>query len=617
MSLVVSTFRPDAPSLQQLLKDIEEGSVQLPDFQRGWVWDDQHIRALIASVSLSYPIGAVMLLEATGNGFRFKPRPVEGVVTNREPSKLILDGQQRLTSLYLSLISKSPVNTRTEKGVDIQRVYYLDMQKCLNPEVDRADAVLGLSPDRVVRSDFGRQVDLDVSTREKEYERMLFPLNLVCDDQGLMAWRQGFYRHHHFDVRHIELYDEFESTVVQRFKHYRIPVIELLASTPKEAVCQVFENVNTGGVALTVFELVTASFAAEEFHLRDDWKARAERIHSKAQLRKFDATDFLTSVTLLATYKRNLAEQGTVSCKRRDILRLTLEEYRSSADAIEAGLIRAARFLTREKVFDARNLPYGTQLIPLSAICAVLGDRFENDAVRKKLARWFWCGVFGELYGGANETRYALDLPEVVKWIDGGPEPTTVRDANFAPTRLLTLQTRNSAAYKGVMALLMQLGSEDFLSGDKIELTQYFDGAVDIHHIFPQSYCMRQDYSDKLWNSVVNKSPLTARTNRIIGGSAPSIYLSSLERNHNVPQGRQDEILFSHAIDASLLRADDFHGFIRHRASRLLDLIEEATGKTISGRNSEEVVHAFGGPLGLEKNGGVSKADDSPNLLVA
>jgi uncharacterized protein with ParB-like and HNH nuclease domain len=81
MSSVVSTFRTDQPSLPELLDEIHKGTIQLPDFQRGWVWDDDRIRALIASVSLSYPIGAVMLMETGDAGLRFKPRLVEGAPT--------------------------------------------------------------------------------------------------------------------------------------------------------------------------------------------------------------------------------------------------------------------------------------------------------------------------------------------------------------------------------------------------------------------------------------------------------------------------------------------------------------------------------------------------------
>ena len=65
MPAITSTFKSGEPSLSDILRDIKDGKVQLPDFQRGWVWDDDHIISLIASISLSYPIGAVMLLRET------------------------------------------------------------------------------------------------------------------------------------------------------------------------------------------------------------------------------------------------------------------------------------------------------------------------------------------------------------------------------------------------------------------------------------------------------------------------------------------------------------------------------------------------------------------------
>src|SRR5262245_7119532 len=130
------TFSTGEPPLAELLEEAAKGEIQLPDFQRGWVWDDNHIRSLIASVSVSYPIGAVMLLETGGNGVRFRPRPIEGasIPNGTTPKKLILDGQQRVTSLFLTLKSGAPVNTRTDKGEPIKRIYFLDIAKCLNPD---------------------------------------------------------------------------------------------------------------------------------------------------------------------------------------------------------------------------------------------------------------------------------------------------------------------------------------------------------------------------------------------------------------------------------------------------------------------------------------------------
>lgn len=596
-----STFRTDEPHLHDLLDEVHRGHVQLPDFQRGWVWDDDHIRSLIASVSLSYPIGAVMLLETGGAGVRFKPRLFEGVEAGAgvSPTKLALDGQQRLTSLYMSLRSCKPVPTRTEKGKDIDRVYYLDMWACLDPDVDRLDAVRSFPPERILRSDFGRRIDLDISTADKEYQAALFPLDAVFDPTRSAPWRRGYRRFHDNSDQKMELLERFEEQILMRFQTYKVPVIVLLRDTPKEAVCQVFEKVNTGGVSLTVFELVTATFAADDFQLRRDWDDRSARIKDKRPvLADLDGADFLMAVTLCSTFRRNVAGKGVVGCKRKDILALTLEDFKACASAVEKGFVDAARFLSSQHVYDTKGLPYQTQLAPLSVICAELGDAFEADPVRQKLARWYWSGVFGELYGGANEGRFAFDVPEVLAWIRGDAgEPRTIQNANFAPTRLLSLQSRLSAAYKGVMARLIEAGSHDFLSGDSIALTSYFELDIDIHHIFPRAYCERVGLDRARWNSVINKAPLSARTNRIIGGHKPSTYLAALEGAHEVDPRRLDEILHTHLIDSVLLRGDAFEGFIRDRAGRLLDLIEKATGKQVTGRDSDEAVSAFGAAL--------------------
>lgn len=592
------SFRTAEPALKDVLDGIAAGQIQLPDFQRGWVWDDNHIRSLIASLSLSYPIGAVMFLEA--GGVPFKPRLFAGVNLQPAPKPkiLVLDGQQRLTSMYLSLRSGLPVPTRTEKGADIRRVYFLDMAKCLDPEADREDAVISVPDTLKVTSDFGRKVDLDVSTPELQYAQRLCPVSLLFDPLGYMNWKMGFAQHHAQNPEAAMFLMRFDQDIWLRFQQFKVPAIELTQDTPREAVCQVFEKVNTGGVTLTVFELMTATFAADEFNLRDDWDARHERLTAKHDvLDAVDGTSFLTAVTLLASYRRHLANKTAVSCKRADVLRLTLDDFKALEALIEKGFKRAAELLAEEKIFDERSLPYATQLIPLAAICAQLGDKTTQHGVKQNLLRWYWCGVLGELYGGANETRFAMDMQDVVIWLEGGAEPRTVRDANFAPTRLLSLQSRLAAAYKGLAALLMKHGGRDFVSGTPIDLNTYFNNAIDIHHIFPRAWCEKQKLPKEKWNSVINKAPLAAGTNRFISGDAPSHYLGRIQKTKQVSADSLDEFLLSHVIPVAALRADDFDGFIRLRAVALLSLIEKATGKAVAGRDSEDTIKAFGEAL--------------------
>lgn len=588
-----TTFDSTKQSLLELLSHASEGKTQLPDFQRGWVWDDDHIRDLLASVCRAFPIGAVMLLEAGGDEVQFKTRPIEGAQPPRvEAEHLILDGQQRLTSLFQSLLSGKPVETKDPKGKPLKRWYYFDIVSALDPNVERIDTIVGIREDRVIRSNFGRDIELDLSTPDKEYQHLHFPLDKIADYR---EWRREFNSHWEYDRDKSILLDQFESEILEPFQQFQVPVIALKKDVPKEAVCLVFEKVNTGGVSLTVFELLTATFAADNFELRPDWEAREERLHEHPVLTEVSSTDFLQAVTLASTYqaKRQAEEEGAdstpaVSCKRRDILRLTSATYRYWADEIEAGFAKAARFLTREHVYESKFLPYNTQLVPLAVMLALLGRHAEDQGVHVKLVRWYWCGVFGELYGSATETRFARDLPEVLGWIDGGAEPRTIEDANFAPERLLTLQTRRSAAYRGLYVMLLREGARDFRTGEQSTLQTYFDEAIDIHHIFPKKWCTDRNHDARHWNSIVNKTPLTARTNRIIGGNAPSEYLSSLERNHEVASDDLDKNLASHLIDPSQLRADDFNAFFHDRSMKLLDAIATAMGKGLEHDASED-----------------------------
>ena len=599
------SFRTAEPALKDVLDAIAKGETQLPDFQRGWVWDDNHIRSLIASLTLSYPIGAVMFLEA--GGVPFKPRLFEGVsiVPAPKPKVLVLDGQQRLTSMYRALRSGQPVMTRTENGQDILRVYFCDMQKCLDPNEDREEAIISVPETLKVTSDFGRKVDRDLSTPELQYEKRMFPVSLMFNSEGLMQWKMGYANYYANSTDAMMFLMKFEQEIWLRLQQFKVPAIELTRDTPREAVCQVFEKVNTGGVTLTVFELITATFAASEFHLREDWEARQKRMTDKHDvLEAVDGTTFLTALTLLASYRRHLSAGNPVSCKRADVLRLELDEFKQLQASVEQGFIRAAEILAEEKIFDVRSLPYSTQLIPFAAICAQLGDRINQFGTKQKIVRWYWCGVFGELYGGANETRFGLDLPEVVAWTEsGGNEPRSISGSNFTPTRLLSLQSRLAAAYKGLTALLMQNGSRDFISGTPIDINTYFNDAIDIHHIFPRAWCEKTIQPDgkkipkEKWNSVVNKAPIAAGTNRYISGDAPSVYLKRIEKNKQVDRDNLNNFLTSHGIDPAILCSDNFQLFLQQRARFLLGLIEKATGKAISGRDSEETVRAFEGPL--------------------
>jgi len=624
-----STFQTNPFDLYKLLDDCQRGIIQLPDFQRSWVWDEDRIKSLIASVSRAFPVGALMALN-TGGPVSFKPRPVEGAppeANQAPPQDLLLDGQQRMTSLYQATLRGKVVETVTPKKKKVKRWFYLDIRKSLDPNADREDAIVGVPEDRIIRTDFGREVILDLSSSDREYAALMYPVSHVFDWD---KWQDGFDKHWRGDqnenVR--EEFRAFKRQVLENFKYYRVPVITLDRTTSKEAVCVVFEKVNTGGKALDAFELVTAMYAASGHELRKDWygddKTKGRHRRFVDALRPADSesgiiaevsnTDFLQAVSLFYTRaRRRVAEaagkQGkelpAVSVNRQSLLNLPLDAYKQYETEVERGFMRAAKFLHMLHIYRIFDLPYQSQIVPLAAILADIGDDWEHDANRAKLVRWYWNGVFGELYGSAVESRIARDFMEVPPWLKGGPEPSTVSETIFRADRLKTMRMRLSAAYKGMNALLMKEGAQDFRSGQKFDHTVFFGENVDIHHIFPQDWCKQHGIKPVVFDSIINKTPLSYRTNRILGGVAPSEYLAKLEKGTDkipsINTERLNSYLESHLIDPKLLRADNFDAFMTARQKKLLALIEQATGKAAySGPEQEEGVDVEAEPDDVE-----------------
>lgn len=614
-----TTFDATSDTLANLLNEVAAGRIQLPDFQRGWVWDDDHIAGVITSVARSFPIGAVMTLQ-TGGEVRFKARVVEGVSFKGDPpdpDRLLLDGQQRLTSMYQALKLKDAIRTRDSKRRVVEVFYYVDINKALGSAEEREAAVYSVPATKRLTADFGRQTLLDLTTPEAEYEAMMFPLNqtFACED-----WFDGFRDFWEGDKAKKDLLKPFRKEFIDTFKSYAVPVIQLRRTASKEAVCRVFEKVNTGGVPLTAFELLTATYAADGFNLRLDWlgdtkatpavQGRKQRMAEAGKvLEVIEATDFLQAVSLLYTMagkektEAGLGGKGipsAISCTRQSILDLPLPGYRDHADRAEDGFRRARQFLWREMVFSGYDLPYRTQLVPLAAILVSLGDRWNDASVRARVRNWFWCGVFGELYGSAIESRFARDLPEVVAWALGGEvQPQTVQESNFLTDRLRTLQSRQSAAYKGLHALTMQGGRAlDWRTGAGVQEQTYFDESIDIHHIFPRAWCEKKGIGRGLYNSIANKTALSAPTNRFLSGDAPSTYLRRLQDRQKLGAEQVDAFLTSHFIDPAHLRADDLMGMMVARAEALAALITEATGRPVGGRPMPE---AFGHALPVDE----------------
>lgn len=571
--------------LTDLLPRIGKGKIQLPDFQRGYVWEDERIRSLLVTIAHGHPLGVVMMLETGNDQVRFKPKPVEGTALAQgevEPDMLVLDGQQRLTSLTQALSGNGVVDTHDARKKVVRRRYYIDVAAAVANPDDLDQAVMSLPADGKVRENFDRDVVLDVSTRAQEIAHGYFPVNLVFADEGTnWLWDYGD------ACGERERAKGFLNDVVTPMKSYTIPSIELDQQTTKEAVATVFEKVNQGGIKLTVFELLTAKFAGDaayykqtgdDFRLKDDWEATVAVIDAHPVLRKLEETEFLQAVMLLTSRTK----RTSTTARKEDILDLDLAEYLVWAPKVRAAMAWVAGFLDAERIHASRDVPYPSQLVPLTALRVVLGEDADVYGVRERIRQWFWCGVLGELYSSATETRMARDVDQVPRWAmgeDGAPLPKTIEDAAFRESRLHTLRTRNSAAYIGIHALLMARDTRDWMYNQPFDKSDYLNLAVDIHHVFPRAWCIKNDIDPTLRESIVNKTPLARKTNQIIGGASPAVYMPRLDTKAKIAPGALDAIVAAHQIDVAALRAGDFQAFFTHRRAALLALVETAMGK--------------------------------------
>jgi len=203
--------------LTRLLDEAHDGRIQVPEFQRELILTDEWMKSLLASVSLGYPIGAVMLLEAGNPEIRFQSSPVACPPSaTGQPERLLIDGRRRITGLYQALSSGHPVQIRGDRDEPTQRWYSIDVAAALDPAVDRDEAIISVS---------------EPSGEQSEWEQSLFPLRLVFGSGAERGrWLKGFASHS------TERSGRLESEILAAFDGYQVPTIALGKETTRWSV---------------------------------------------------------------------------------------------------------------------------------------------------------------------------------------------------------------------------------------------------------------------------------------------------------------------------------------------------------------------------------------------
>lgn len=580
---------PDKRKVVGLVEQAHEGKICLPNFQRDFVWPREEVADLVRSIVRGYFIGSLLLLRCDANNPPFAPVFLRGSEpANREPRPelLVLDGQQRLSSLIYALTAPD----LSLKDSSQRRWYFVDLD-VLFAEPDSDEVVF----DRAKRELRG------LDTSEGQYEQHMLPCTVLLTQERFYQWRDGFEdwlrntNPDQLDQYRGEWRDGWTSAATA-FQTFEVPLVELPRVDDSDSesigrVCAIFEKLNSTGVDLSVYDLLTARLYRSGIRLHDLW---AEAVQAHPRLREWSkgkADEHKFGVLVL----RTLALLRGLDPKPRILIDLSPENFDADWRRAAAAMERALELIELVGpdgfgVFAEKWLP-GFGLIPiLAALRSEIEERRLGEQERDDLRRWYWCNVFMERYSSAVESKSRKDYLEMTRhWLEDRPEPEVFREASDligAPGfRIRDSASYASARYSGVFCLLALRSARDWRRGEDIRLQELQD-----HHIFPKAYLKRHEITKRVdVNTIANRTLISDETNGKIKDKAPADYISD---DDIFPSGASPELLDPHFIDEGILpilqaAADEtpnedlaelYQRFLQARQAAMIDEIRRACG---------------------------------------
>lgn len=537
---------PDKRKLIGLVEEACQGKICLPNFQREFVWKRDEVADLLRSIVRGYFVGSLLLLRCDPQRPPFAPQFLRGAKpTYHEPRPeiLVLDGQQRLTSLLYALTAPDlPLKDSSQR-----RWFFLDLEKLLE-EPDSDGIIFDLS-----------RKELDGLDRpEMQYRRRILPCTKLLNASEFMKWRDGlddWLKENEPDNHKLyrDIWRDPWTTAINTFQTFDVPYVQLPQvdeSDPDSIgrVCAIFEKLNSTGVELSVYDLLTARLYRSSIRLHDLWdKAVAEHKRLAAWSNGKADKNKLGVLTL-----RTLALLRGLDPKVNVLINLKPEGFEDDWRSAAAALERALELLELVSpdgfgVFDEKWLPGFGMLPVLAALRAEIERRGLGENARMDLRRWYWCNVFLERYSSAVESKSRKDYTEMLHyWMDGKTEPAVFTEAR-ARIGADTYSIRESASYgsavySGIFCLLAINGARDWRRGEDIQLQKLED-----HHIFPQAWLKKRGITARISvNSIVNRTLISDETNKKIRDKAPAEYLHDIDI---FPVGANPQLLAPHFID--------------------------------------------------------------------
>lgn len=578
MSAIYEVAKPE--TVKGLLDRINESEIALPHFQRSFVWSLDKSRSLLVNMMQGYPAGAMLAirLDSSNRGMMFKIRNIENapsLVKNKQVS-LVLDGQQRLTSLYHALYGHGEYR------------HYLDFEKLRKDPKDIESALISLR----LASKKEKAVAERYSVFEEQAKCLMMPLSILQDGAAAFGkWSiEVSHSHQAKESRELDaLFKQIEKSIVSPLLDYEFPWIVLKSDTPDIAIASVFDAINNTGQRLSIFDLVVArTWKSGESTIQDKWNEALESVDGKESLLGDYEVDPVYALNVCALLTTKIVD-GKLSkdpaCGRGEILRLKKHDISTHWDDAIYGLNRALFVLVQNGGLLAKKwLPYEPLLIPMAAVFAMQrGAKRGKDVGRtvESVMRWYWCTCLTSEYDQGAMAKAARDYKQLIEWINGGDTPAVVSGiiVKDVVNKLHSTTPKNGALYKALMCLLSCRHPMDMLHRQPItplSLSQY---KIDDHHVFPKAFLGSSKQRGATYvNSILNRTLIDAQSNRELGKTAPSKYFGKIKGSTTAAKYKM--LIESHLISQECqvhLSRDNFEGFLNARANVFESRIQEVT----------------------------------------
>jgi hypothetical protein len=511
----------DTLTIREIIDSVNRGQIRIPAFQRGFVWEPERVAFFMDSVYKNFPFGALLfwraktLLKAERDLGPFK---LPGLKEDF-PIDYVLDGQQRVTSIYATFQTGTAV-PQSEEWKDI----YFDFKA---PRNTQKAQFLPLLP---------AEVDL----------QQHFPLRALFDT---VSYRRATSK---LDDATLKIIDEVQSV----FKEAKIPV-QIFRTDDTGAVATIFERINRQGVRLDTLQLLSAWTWSDEFQLQKEFKALAA-----------DLADYGIKSSDSDESEDNLLLRCTSSILTSDpaperLVTVPGKEVRDRFDEVRNGIKGAVEFLrTNCCVHSIETLPFQTILVPLAVFFAApKGTQVMLNATqRARLIRWFWRVAYARRYSSGVLRLLAEDI-EQMRLLRTG---STSRLGDFScivPDTFFTDKAFNIGTVNTKTFVLMLANSKplSFVSGTPLDLAEKLQdyNKTEFHHVMPAAFLKAHSGLKFSVNCLANFAFVSRAENNHLGGVAPSAYRSKMA--HNVA-----EVLASAFCPESLF-ADDYNAFVEER----------------------------------------------------